>query len=143
MQSTGKASERITERIQTLSDLHRRGIVQGSLFRKQIHSLLSSKDARAIFKARIEPDRKVIKILNRLENPAGWREISMKSREHREESFYRAIEEIMNGREPGDEKLTRMLQLCCLPFYAGFLPLGSQDRESPRDQRPSRVSVLD
>lgn len=143
MPSSEKAVERITERIQTLSDLHSRGIVQGKLFRKQIQAVLSSRDARKIFQAEVEPDRKAIKILNRLENPAAWRELSMKSRDHREESFYIAIEDIMSDNDSGNEKLIRMLQLGCLPFFCGFLPFNSQEKEPPREVRPSRVSVLD
>lgn len=143
MPSTEQAAERLAERIQTLSDLHSRGIVQGKLFRKQIYALLSSRDAKHIFRDLIEPDRKAIKILNRLEDPEGWREISMKSREHREESFYRAIEGIMSDLDSGYLKLTRMLQLGCLPFFSGFLPLSGKDKEPPKEVRPSRVSVLD
>jgi len=143
MPSTDKAVERIAGRIQTLSDLQNRGIVQGELFKKQIYSLLTSRDARQVFQALIEPDRKAIKILNRLEDPKAWREISMKSREHREKSFYRLIEEIMSDTVAGSVKLNRMLQLCCLPFFAGFLPLNDSEKEPPKETRPSRVSVLD
>lgn len=143
MPTTENSIDRISERIQTLSDLHARGIVQGKLFRKQIYSLLSSRDAKRIFQSSIEPDRKAIKILNRLQDPAGWREISMKSRDHREESFYRTIEQIMIDKENGSEKLTQMLQLGCLPFFAGFLPFNGHDKEPPRETKPSRVSVLD
>ena len=143
MPSTDKATERISDRIQTLSDLHSRGIVQGKLFRKQIYSLLASKDARHVFHELIEPDKRALKILNRLEDPSAWREISMKSRENREESFYRAIEGIMSENDTGTEKLTRMLQLCCLPFFSGFLPLNGNNREVQKETRPSRVSVLD
>lgn len=143
MPSTENAVERISGRIQTLSDLYSRGIVQGRLLRKQIYSLLTSRDSRQVFQSLIEPDRKAIKILNRLEDPSAWREISMKSREHREESFYRIIEEIMSDDDSGSEKLTRMLQLCCLPFFSGFLPFSGGDREPPKETRPSRVSVLD
>ncbi len=143
MSSTENAVERISGRIQTLSDLQSRGIVQGRLFRKQIFSLLTSRDSRQVFHALIEPDRKAIKILNRLEDPSAWREISMKSREQREESFYRMVEEIMSDDDSGEDKLNRMLQLCCLPFFSGFLPFNGTDREPPKETRPSRVSVLD
>jgi len=131
------------ERMSTLSDLHGRGIVQGSLFRKQIRSLLASKDASQFFLSEIEPDRKAIKILTRLEDPAGWRELSMKSRESREEAFYTAIESIMKEDLDSRQKLIRLLQLGCLPFFAGFLPFQGHKQENPREIRPSRVSVLD
>lgn len=127
----------------TLLDLHGRGIVQGSLFRKQIRSLLSSNDAKRIFLSEIEPDRKAIKILSRLEDPRSWRELSMKSRENREESFYIAIESIMDEEGNGRQKLIRMLQLGCMPFFAGFLPFNGQKQEPVKESRPSRVSVLD
>jgi hypothetical protein len=127
----------------TLADLHGRGIVQGSLFRKQIRSLLSSNDAKRVFISEIEPDRKAIKILSRLENPGSWRELSMKSRENREESFYVAIESIMREDENCGQKLIRMLQLGCMPFFSGFLPFNGQKQEPARGSRPSRVSVLD
>lgn len=143
MPSTDNAIERICGRIQTLSDLHARGIVHGSLLKKQIKSVLASKDARKVFMDRVEPDRRAIKILNRLEDPSGWRELSMKSKDLREEHFYRAIEDIMATPDAGAAKLLRMLQLGCLPFYSGFLPFNTARQDEPREVRPSRVSVLD
>jgi len=129
--------------METLSDLHSRGIVQGTLFKKQIRTLLASRDSSKIFHDLIETDRKAIKILNRLEDPEGWRELTMQSRDDREESFYHAVEEIMNGDEETPEKLIRMLQLACLPHFTSFLPLVDKQQEPKKEVRPSRVSVLD
>jgi hypothetical protein len=144
MPTRDKALERLTERFQTLNDLYRRGIVQGSLFKKQIRSLMSSKDAMRVFSQDVEPDRRAIKILSRIENPEAWRVLSMKSTEERETSFYMAIERIMKEDLSSEQCLYRLLQLACLPFYSSFLPLG---RKNPppniQDQKPSRVSVLD
>lgn len=141
--STEKAMERVCVRMETLSDLHSRGIVQGTLFKKQIKTLLTSRDSHKIFQDIIESDRKAIKILNRLEDPEGWRELTMQSRDDREESFYQAIENIMDSMEESSDKLIRMLQLSCLPHFTCFLPLGGKLQEPAKEIRPSRVSVLD
>lgn len=142
MPTNEKALERVLERMRTLSDLQSRGIVQGNLFRKQIHSLLSSRDTRLVFSENIEPDRKAIKILKRLEDPAGWRENSMKSLDQRMESFFDAIEDILSDEGPEEAKLFRILQLGCLPFYSGFMPFNGKSRDN-KEHRTSRVSVLD
>lgn len=135
--------ERLSERMSTLDDLFSRGIIQGPLLRKQLNSLLSSADARVVFSEKIDSDKKAVKILSRLEDPGGWRQLSMKSREEREEVFYSTLEELMTSCHDISDRIIRMLLLGCLPFYSGFLPLNSGKKPSDSESKPSRVSVLD
>lgn len=143
MPTVGKAMERLSERMSTLDGLYQRGIVTGDLLRKQFKSLLSSKDARSIFIENVEPDKKAIKILSRIENPSGWRDLFTKSRDQRQIIFYKAIEDIMGSDANQQERILRMLQLACLPFYSGFLPLNTEKKKMSSVVKPSRVSVLD
>ncbi len=135
--------ERLSERMITLDGLYRRGIVTGALLRKQIKSLLSSRDARVIYTETIEPDKKAIKILSRIEDPIEWRELFTKNRDEREIFFYDALERMMGADGNSQERILLMLQLACLPFYSGFLPLNTRGRRAAIEAKPSRVSVLD
>ncbi len=54
MAGTEKAIERLSGRMSTLDGLYKRGIVTGGLLSKQLKSLLSSKDARIVFKSLVE-----------------------------------------------------------------------------------------
>jgi hypothetical protein len=143
MNSCAKAMKRLSERMSTLDDLFSRGIIQGPLLRKQLRSLLSSSDAGIVFAEKIEPERKAIKILSRLEDPAGWRLLSMKGREERETVFYKTLEEIMSSSEDRSDRILKMLLLACLPFYSGFIPLDAGKKAVESGTKPSRVSVLD
>ena len=143
MTDKNKAMERLSDRLNTLADLYKRSIVTGDLLRKQIKSLLSSQDAQTIFVAYIEPDKKAIKILNRLEDPSAWRALFTKNRDQREVIFYDTLESILRSDENQQERILRMLQLVCLPFYSGFLPLNDGNKKVTSEVKPSRVSVLD
>ncbi len=127
----------------TLDDLYRRGIVTGTLLRKQIKSLLSSRDARTVYTETIESDKKAIKILSRVEDPVGWRELFAKNRDERECIFYDTLEDMMNTEGNHRERILLMLQLACLPFYSGFLPLNTRKEKTASAVKPSRLSVLD
>ncbi len=142
MPAASDAMERLVGRMETLDGLFRRGIVTGDLLQKQIKALLSSKDAGAVFKEYIQPDRKAIKILSRIEDPTGWRELFTKNRDQREVVFYSALENIMETETDWEERILHMLQLACLPFYSGFLPLDAR-KKAASQVKPSRVSVLD
>lgn len=142
MAGTEKAIERLSGRMGTLDGLYKRGIVTGNLLSKQLKSLLSSKDARTVFKSLVEPDKKAIRILSRIEDPEGWRELFTKDRDRREVIFYKNLEKIMGSETDQMDRILRMLQTACLPFYSGFLPL-SEDRKRASNLKPSRVSVLD
>ncbi len=126
----------------TLDGLYKRGIVTGGLLSKQLKSLLSSKDARIVFKSLVEPEKKAIRILSRIEDPEGWRELFTKDRDRREAIFYKSLENIMGSEMDQMDRILRMLQTACLPFYSGFLPL-SEDKKRASNPKPSRVSVLD
>ncbi len=141
--SVDKVMERVCGKMKTLAGMHSSGVVQGTMFKKQIRKLLVSSDSREIFAELIEADRKAIKILNRLENPAAWRELTMLDRASREERFYSAIAGIMEDETEICDKLLRMLELACLPYYSSFLPLGGKCQEAPKARRTSRLSVLD
>lgn len=143
MPATDKAMDRLSERMITLDDLYRRGIVTGVLLRKQIKSLLSSRDAHTVYTEMIESDKKAIKILNRIEDPAGWRELFTKNRDERENFFYNTLERMMDTDGNHQERILLMLQLACLPFYSGFLPLNTRKKKTTSEAKPSRVSVLD
>ena len=143
MPSVEKAMERLTGRMSTLDSLFQRGIVTGNLLRKQIKSLLSSRDARTVYIEYVEADKKAIKILNRIEDPSGWRELFTKNRDQREVIFYNALESIMVSDCNHQNRILRMLQLACLPFYSGFLPLNDGNKKASSEVKPSRVSVLD
>ena len=126
----------------TLDGLYGRGIVTGKLLRKQIKSLLSSKDARTIYLEKVESDKQAIKILCRLEDPVSWRELFSRNRDEREGYFFKTLEGMMGIKDDRQERVLRMLQLACLPFYSGFLPLTSGVKKEIT-AKPSRVSVLD
>ena len=143
MSTPGSAMERLSERIVTLDGLSRRGIVTGPLLDKQLKSILSSKDASTVFAAHIESDKKAIKILNRIENPSAWRELFAKNRDEREVFFYETLQTILSSNNSQEDRILRMLQLACLPFYSGFLPLSNDRRKAASEIKPSRVSVLD
>ncbi len=143
MSTVEKAMERLSGRMSTLDGLHKRGIVTGDLLRKQIKSLLSSRDAHSIYNQYVESEKKAIKILNRLEDPIVWRELFTKNRDERESVFYEALENIMNSSEDNRGRILQMLQLACLPFYSGFLPLNTLKKKDTANVKPSRVSVLD
>jgi hypothetical protein len=142
MSTAQQAMERLIGRMETLDSLCRRGVVSGSLLKKQIISLLSSRDAGAVFAEYIESDKKAIKILSRIEDPSGWRELFTKNRDQREVIFQNALEDIMGSNEDSEQRILRMLQLACLPFYSGFLPLNTNEKKIVK-VKPSRVSVLD
>jgi len=143
MPAASDAMERLVERMETLDGLYRRGIVTDDLLQKQIKALLSSRDAGSVFKEYIQPDKKAIKILSRIEDPAGWRELFTKNRDQREAVFYDALENIMKTDTDRKERILHMLQLACLPFYSGFLPLDARKKKATSEVKPSRVSVLD
>lgn len=143
MSTTENAMERLSDRLVTLDGLFRRGIVTGHLLRKQLKSILSSRDASTVFVEHIEPDKKAIKILNRIEDPSRWRELFAKSRDEREVSFYETLQTILSSDKSQEDRILRMLQLACLPFYSGFLPLTNDRRKAVSEIKPSRVSVLD
>ena len=143
MPTAEKAMERLSGRMDTLDDLYGRGIVTGNLLRKQIKSLLSSKDARTIYREQIETDKQAIKILCRLEDPVAWRELFSRNRDEREGFFFKTLEDMMGIKDDRRERILRMLQLSCLPFYSGFLPLTSSVKREVSKAKPSRVSVLD
>ncbi|MCK5840735.1 MAG: hypothetical protein KAH31_01095 [Candidatus Sabulitectum sp.] len=143
MAGTEKAIERLSGRMGTLDGLYKRGIVTGELLWKQLKSLLSSKDARAVFSTLIEPDKKALKILSRIEDPEGWRELFTKDRDRREAIFYKNLVNIMDSEKDQQDRVLRMLQIACLPFYSGFLPLTKERKKASSDLKPSRVSVLD
>lgn len=143
MPTVEKAMERLSGRMSTLDGLHKRGIVTGELLRKQIKSLLSSRDAHSIFSKYVESEKKAIKILNRLEDPMVWRELFTKNRDERESIFYEALENILCSSNDNQGRILQMLQLACLPFYSGFLPLNTPKQKDTSSVKPSRVSVLD
>ncbi len=143
MPDVEKAMERLSGRMSTLDGLFQRGIVTGDHVRKQIKSLLSSRDARTVYIEYIERDKKAIKILNRIEDPSGWRELFIKNRDQREAIFYNTLESIMVSDCNHQNRILRMLQLACLPFYSGFLPLNDGNKKASSEVKPSRVSVLD
>ncbi|MEA3266505.1 MAG: hypothetical protein U9P42_06120 [Candidatus Fermentibacteria bacterium] len=143
MAGTEKAMERLSGRMGTLDGLYKRGIVTGNLLWKQLKSLLSSKDARTVFSQLVEPDKKALKILNRIEDPEGWRELFTKDRDSREAIFYKNLVNIMDSGTDHQDRVLRMLQIACLPFYSGFLPLTEEKKKASSDLKPSRVSVLD
>lgn len=143
MAGTEKAIERLSGRMGTLDGLYKRGIVTGDLLWKQLKALLSSKDARTVFSTLVEPDKKALKILSRIEDPEGWRELFTKDRDRREAIFYKNLVNIMGSETDQQERVLRMLQIACLPFYSGFLPLTEEKKKPSSDLKPSRVSVLD
>ncbi len=143
MPGTEKAMERLSGRMGTLDGLYKRGIVTGDLLLKQLKSLLSSKDARTVFSTLVEPDKKALKILSRIEDPEGWRELFTKDRDRRETFFYKNLVNIMGSEVDQQDRILRMLQIACLPFYSGFLPLTEERKKASPDPKPSRVSVLD
>ena len=143
MAGTEKAMERLSGRMDTLDGLYKRGIVTGDLLLKQLKSLLSSKDARTVFSTLVEPDKKALKILSRIEDPEGWRELFTKDRDRRETFFYKNLVDIMGSEVDQQDRILRMLQIACLPFYSGFLPLTEERKKASSDLKPSRVSVLD
>lgn len=143
MSTVEKAMERLSGRMSTLDGLHKRGIVTGDLLRKQIKSLLSSRDAHRIYNQYVESEKKAIKILNRLEDPIVWRELFSKNRDERESIFYEALEIILCSTHDNQARILQMLQLACLPFYSGFLPLSTPIKKDTSSIKPSRVSVLD
>jgi hypothetical protein len=143
MPAARDAMERLVERMETLDGLYRRGIVTDDLLQKQIKSLLSSRDASSVFREYIQADKKAIKILSRIEDPTGWRELFTKNRDQREAVFYTALENIMETDTDRKQRILHMLQLACLPFYSGFLPLDTRKKKAASEVKPSRVSVLD
>lgn len=140
---TDKAIERLASRIETVSNLFARGIVNGALLRKQIKSILNNADSNTVYKDLIEPNRKALKILHRLEDPKAWRKIFTASPSEREEAFYSAIEDILRNSSAQSEKIIMILEVASLPFYSSLFPNLSADRNERKLKKTSRVSVLD
>lgn len=132
----------LARRVASLADLHARGIVTGDLLGRQLLKLLTSSEAREMFKLLVEPDSRALQILYRLMNPSGWRKKSGLNREDRFQEFTRDLEGVMGSAASPEEKLMEMMSLACLPFFKGFIT----SRSTPEDKeiKPnSRVSVLD
>ena len=138
-----KAIERLASRVETVSNLYGRGIVSGPLLRKQIKSILNNADSNLVYKDLIEPNRKALKILHRLEDPKAWRKIFTASPVHREEAFYAAIEDILKKKLPQAKKIILILEVASLPFYSSLFPKLTTEKNERRLQKASRVSVLD
>lgn len=132
----------LSRRVASLADLHSRGIVTGELLGRQILKLLTSSEAREMYKLTVEPDSRALRILYRLMNPSGWRRKSGLSREERFQEFTRDLEGVMGSARSPEEKLMDMMSLACLPFFKGFIT--SRNAPEDREVKPnSRVSVLD
>jgi len=140
---TDRAMDRLASRIETISNLYSRGIVNGSILRKQIKSILNNADANMVYKELVEPNKKALKILHRLEDPKAWRVIFTSSSSEREEAFYTAIEDILQKNSAHSEKIIMILEVACLPFYTSLFPKLSAEKNERKFQKTSRVSVLD
>lgn len=129
-------------RVASLADLHARGIVTGELLGRQLMKLLTSPEAREMFKLTVEPDSRALRILYRMMNPSGWRRKSGLSREDRFQEFTRDLAGVMGSAASPEEKLLEMMSLACLPFFKGFV--SSRNAPDDKEIKPnSRVSVLD
>jgi hypothetical protein len=132
----------LAKRVASLADLHARGIVTGELLGRQLMKLLTSPEAREMFKLTIEPDSRALRILYRMMNPSGWRRKSGLSREERFAEFTSDLAGVMGSTASPEEKLTEMMSLACLPFFKGFI--NSRHASDDKESKPnSRVSVLD
>jgi hypothetical protein len=132
----------LAKRVASLADLHARGIVTGELLGRQLLKLLTSPEAREMFKLTVEPDSRALRILYRMMNPSGWRRKSGLSREERFQEFTRDLAGVMGSAESPEKKLTEMMSLACMPFFKGFV--NSRSAPEDKESKPnSRVSVLD
>jgi len=132
----------LVKRVASIADLHARGIVTGELLGRQLLKLLTSSEARELFKLTVEPDSRALRILYRMMNPSGWRRKSGLSREERFHEFTRDLACVMGSEASPEEKLMEMMSRACLPFFKGFV--NSRNAPEDKESKPnSRVSVLD
>jgi hypothetical protein len=139
----GRQGRTLVKRIESLAELHSRGIVTGGLLGSQLLKLLSSPEAREMFGDEIESDSRALRIHYRLINPSGWRHKSGLSREDRLREFMLDLEGVMSSSLTPDEKLREMLVLTCLPFFKGFIAPKTDPGAGRTPATTSRVSVLD
>ncbi len=139
----GQQGRSLARRIESLAELHSRGIVTGGLLGSQLLKLLTSPEARDMFRDEIEPDSRALRIHYRLINPSGWRSKSGLNREERLREFMLDLEGVMASSLTPEEKLREMLVLTCLPFFKGFTVPKTDPGAGRAPATTSRVSVLD
>lgn len=132
----------LLKRLGAMYRLHESDAISVRLLGRQLVQLVGSEPAQAICSQMGAKEIEARRLLIRMDDPDGWRQLSSMSEDKRREVLPEKLVEVFIGSgEPDRSTLDSLIDTANLPFFSGFVYGSRSDRDSGR--RESRVSVLD
>ncbi len=132
----------LLQRLQAMHRLYESDAITMRLLGRQLVQLVGSKQAQSICSDMGAKEMEARRLLIRMDDPDGWRQLSSMSEEKRREVLPEKLVEVFIGSgEPDGSTLDSLLDTANLPFFSGFVYGPRDNRDNGR--RESRVSVLD
>jgi len=132
----------LLERLGVMYRLYESDAISVRLLGRQLVQLVGSEPAQAICSQMGAKEIEARRLLIRMDDPDGWRQLSSMSEDKRREVLPEKLVEVFTGSgEPDRSTLDSLIDTANLPFFSGFVYGARGDRNSGR--RESRVSVLD
>ncbi len=137
-----KLHDNLLDRLKSLSDLYRRKVLSSKILGRQLQQMILSPQGRSLAALRVENDNEARMLLNRLEDPIGWREETSGSDSQRRKSFHERLVRIFRSKKvPDTEILDSLLETALIPHFSKFTR--SDDDSEGKPKKKSRVKVLD
>ncbi|NLP05198.1 hypothetical protein GX411_04550 [Candidatus Fermentibacteria bacterium] len=137
-----KLVNKLVRRLEGLSGLHDRDVIDLTLLGRQLFQLVCTQEAWSLACSLTDEEREARRLLIRLHDPDRWRKDSAESEEKRRNLLEERLVEAFLGEGVSSPRLLdSLIDVACLPHFIGFV----RDRAGFKDARPSggRVKVLD
>jgi len=132
----------LLKRLEAMYRLYQSDAISVRLLGRQLVQLVGSEPAQAICSQMGAKEIEARRLLIRMDDPDGWRQLSSMSEDSRREVLPEKLVEVFIGSgEPDGATLDGLIDTANLPFFSGFVYGARSDRDNGR--RESRVSVLD
>ena len=132
----------LLKRLGAMYQLYESDAISVRLLGRQLVQLVGSEPAQAICSDMGAKEIEARRLLIRMDDPDGWRQLSSMSEDRRREVLPEKLVEVFSGSgEPDQSTLESLIDTANLPFFSGFIYGARNDRDDGR--RESRVSVLD
>jgi hypothetical protein len=134
--------ETLLRRLRAMHRLYQSDAITMRLLGRQLVQLVGSERAQAICSHMGAKEMEARRLLIRMDDPDGWRQLSSMSEDRRRKVLpEKLVEVFIASGEPDESTLESLIDTANLPFFSGFVYEDRNDRDSGR--RESRVSVLD
>lgn len=134
--------EGLLSRLRAMHELYGNEAITVRLLGRQLVQLVGSDSAKALCLDMGAKEMEARRLLLRMDDPEGWRELSTMTEEKRKAALpERLVKVFVSADAPDVTVLESLIDTANLPFFAGFVYGDSKKRSNGR--RESRVSVLD